>query len=311
MVDGITLVTGASGGRQGSTGNHVARLLREKGIRVRALVHKIDERSDNLRQAGAEVVEGDLLNLPSVRTAMAGVKRAYFAYPVQPGLLDATAIFAQAGKEAAVELTLNLSQYLTRPGNQPTPHQQKHWISEQVFDWAGVGVIHLNPTVFYENLRALAAGSLAKAGAIVLPWGNEETIIPMISAEDVARVAAGVLTGPVMENGTVLPMIGAAVKMRDMADAFSTLLGKPVQYKEITDEQWAQNVSGAGINPAAMEHLSHLWRHLRGRSKEVQAGYKASDAIEKFSGSKPKTLKTFLQENAHFFPRGAAGAGGG
>jgi uncharacterized protein YbjT (DUF2867 family) len=309
MVDGIILVTGASGGRQGSTGNHVARLLRKKGMRVRALVHRIDQRSDNLREAGAEIVEGDLLDLLSVRKAMEGVRRAFFVYPVQPGLLDATAVFAQAGKETGVELTLNLSQYLTRPGNQPTPHQQRHWVSEQVFDWANVGAVHLNPTVFYENLRALAAGSLARAGAIVLPWGNEETIFPMISAEDVARVAAGVLSGPVMPNGTVLPMIGAAVKMRDMVDAFSALLGKPVQYKEITDEQWVQNVSGAGINPAAMEHLSHLWRHLRGRPKEVQAGYRPTETIEKFSGSKPKAFETFLQENAHFFPKVAAGAG--
>jgi uncharacterized protein YbjT (DUF2867 family) len=72
------LVTGAAGGAQGSTGRLVASLLLEQGIRVRALVHKLDSRSDGLRKQGAEVVEGDLLNPASVQAAMRNVKRAYF-----------------------------------------------------------------------------------------------------------------------------------------------------------------------------------------------------------------------------------------
>ena len=64
------LVTGAAGGAQGSTGRRVASLLLEQGIPVRALVHKLDSRSDELRTQGAEVVEGNLLNPSSVQAAM-------------------------------------------------------------------------------------------------------------------------------------------------------------------------------------------------------------------------------------------------
>ena len=56
------LVTGAAGGSQGSTGRRIAALLLEKGIPVRAFVHKLDARSDALRELGAEVVQGDLLD---------------------------------------------------------------------------------------------------------------------------------------------------------------------------------------------------------------------------------------------------------
>ena len=52
------LVTGAAGGTQGSTGRLTASLLLQQGFPVRALVHKLDSRSDELRQQGAEVVEG-------------------------------------------------------------------------------------------------------------------------------------------------------------------------------------------------------------------------------------------------------------
>ena len=76
------LVTGAAGGRQGSTGNRIAHLLSQRGFTVRALVHKIDERSQRLENLGVEVLPGDLLNLDSVSRALRGIKRAYFTYPV-------------------------------------------------------------------------------------------------------------------------------------------------------------------------------------------------------------------------------------
>src|SRR5678815_1616529 len=101
------LVTGAAGGAQGSTGRLVASLLLERGIPVRALVHKLDARSDELRQNGAELVEGDLLDPASVQATMQNVKRAYFTYPVADGLLEAATIFAVAARAEGVELVVN------------------------------------------------------------------------------------------------------------------------------------------------------------------------------------------------------------
>src|SRR5689334_19235493 len=95
----LFLVTGATG----KTGAHVVRLLRAEGLRVRALVHGIDERSAALTELGADVVTGDLRAFDDVSSAMAGVTAAYFCYPIDPdGLLDATAVFAQAATEAGV-----------------------------------------------------------------------------------------------------------------------------------------------------------------------------------------------------------------
>ena len=140
------LVTGAAGGIQGSTGFRVTRLLLDKGWPVRAFVHRLDDRSDRLRTLGAEVVDGDLRDFRSVAAAMGGIRRAYFAYPVQEGLLDAAATFAAAARSAGVEQVVNLSQWLQEGGEQPTPHQARHWLVEQIFDWADVGAVHLDVT---------------------------------------------------------------------------------------------------------------------------------------------------------------------
>jgi len=301
MTATTILVTGAAGGRQGSTGYHVTRSLSELGLPVRALVHRLDERSAELRELGVEVVEGDLLDRRSVREAMTGIQRSYFVYPVQDGLLDATAIFAEAARLTGSELVVNLSQLLQRSGDQPTPHQTRHWLSEQVFDWADVGAVHLNATVFFENLGALAGPSLTRAGALALPWGPETTTIPMVSAEDVARVAVGVLTGPARPNGTVVPLIGDAVTNTQIVEALSEIVGRPVPYREISDEQWVQNVAGAGINNTAVVHLVHLWRHIRTRPADFQASYTVTEGIERIGGRAPKSLRQFLSEQQDTF----------
>jgi len=87
-------------------------MLLERGVPVRALVHRDDERSNNIRALGAEIIEGDLLDLH--RNAMGGIRRAYFAYPVQDGCWKLPRFFAANAREAGLELVVNLSQLLTR-----------------------------------------------------------------------------------------------------------------------------------------------------------------------------------------------------
>ena len=306
MTVAPVLVTGAAGGIQGSTGFHVTRLLLDKGRPVRAFVHRLDERSDRLRTLGAEVVDGDLRDFRSVAAAMGGIRRAYFAYPVQEGLLEAASTFAAAARSGGVEQVVNLSQWLQPGGEQPTPHQARHWLAERIFDWADVGAIHLDATVFYENLRTWALLSLARAGVIALPWGPEATAIPMVGAEDVARVAAAVLTGPTLSSGTVVRLMAGAVTNKEIAEAFSDILGRPVQYVEVNDDQWASAASTVGVNAIAVEHLTHLWRYLRTRPPEYQAFYHISDAFERFTSESPQSLPQFLREHQDLFAAAVA-----
>ena len=56
------LVTGAAG-RVGAVGRTVTELLSKQGKAVRAMVRNEDQRAHALRDIGAEVVIGDLLDL--------------------------------------------------------------------------------------------------------------------------------------------------------------------------------------------------------------------------------------------------------
>jgi NAD(P)H dehydrogenase (quinone) len=75
------LITGATG----DTGRAAVRESIALGLDVRAMVHKMDDRSAALEAPGAEVVIGDLLEINTIRDAMKGVAAAYLVWPVQPG----------------------------------------------------------------------------------------------------------------------------------------------------------------------------------------------------------------------------------
>src|SRR5262245_21227475 len=197
------LVTSAAGGRQGKTGRHVSEMLLARGIPVRAFVRQIDDRSERLRALGAEIVQGDFLDIRSVQRAAQGASAVYFAYPVQDGLMDATAAMALAAREAGISRLVNLVMLQSSP-DAPTPRMRQNYLSEQVFEWAGIGVVHIRATVFYQNLAAMVRQSLPAQGAVRLPWGSENTVLPLVAGEDVGRVAAGLLVRPELKAGTAV-----------------------------------------------------------------------------------------------------------
>jgi len=290
------LVTSAAGGRQGKTGRHVSEMLLKRGIPVRAFVHKIDQRSDQLHALGAEIFEGDLLDVRSVKRAVQGTSSVYFAYPVQDGLLDATAAMAVAAREAGISPLVNLVM-LQSSVDAPTPRMRQNYLSEQVFEWAGIGAVHIRATVFYENLGSLVRQSLPAQGAVRLPWGKEQTVLPLVAGEDVARVAVGLLTSPSLTSGTAYPLIGTVVSLKEIIATFGRVLAKDVRYEEISDDEWRSDALARGYNAHAVEHLSQLWRAIRAAGLNPEtARFAVTDTIEKLGGARPKTFEAFVRE---------------
>jgi uncharacterized protein YbjT (DUF2867 family) len=296
MANGVVLVTSAAGGRGGKTGRRVSESLLARGVPVRAFVHQIDERSDRLRALGAEIFEGDFLDIRSVRRAVQGVSSVYFAYPVQDGLLDATAAMAVAARDAGISRLVNLVMLQSSP-DAPTPRMRQNYLSEQVFDWAGIGAVHVRATVFYENLGSLVRVSLPAHGVIRLPWGSESTVLPLVAGEDVARVAVGLLTSPSLPAGAAYRIIGTALTLKDIIATFARVLGRDVRYEEISDDEWRRDALARGVNQHAVDHLSQLWRALRAAGLDPKtARFAITDSIETLGGAKPKTLEAFVRE---------------
>lgn len=197
VVTGPILVTGAAG-QLGAVGRTVTGLLLDRGLRVRAMVRREDDRAAALRAAGAEVAVGDLLELGDVYRVVKGCRRVYFSMSVSAGFLEAAVIMAAVAREAQVNALVNMSQMtvsqMSIQNTTPSRQQRHHWLSEQMLAWSGVPVVTIRPTMFLESFFPLAGSAVRDRSRIELPFGSGKT--SPVAAADVARVVADVLAGP-------------------------------------------------------------------------------------------------------------------
>ena len=195
MTDnGSILVTGAAG-QLGGIGRTVTALLLDRGLTVRAMVHREDERAAALRAAGAEVVAGDLLEPADVFRVVKGCQRVYFGMSVSAGYLEATMTMATVAREIGVTALVNMSQMtvsqLSIQNTTSSPQQRQHWLSEQALAWSGLPVVTIRPTVFLEGFfLRFVAPTVRDRSRIELPFGRGKT--SPVAAADVARVVATV-----------------------------------------------------------------------------------------------------------------------
>ena len=192
------LVTGAAG-RVGAVGRTVTELLLNQGKPVRAMVRIEDQRSQALRDLGAEVVIGDLLDLESMHGAIAGCETMYFGMSVSDTYLAATVTVAAVAKHHGVKAFVNMSQMtvsqMSIHETTASPQHKLHWLAEQALNWSGLPVIHVRPTVFQDGFFLLfTSDSVRESNQIRLPFGEGKT--SPVAAEDVARVIATLLASP-------------------------------------------------------------------------------------------------------------------
>lgn len=257
---------------------------------MRALVHKTDERSEALAQLGAEVVEGDLLDLHSTSAALAGVSAAYFCYPVFPGtLLAGTAIFAQAATEAGVKAVVNMSQISARRDAKSHAAQQ-HWISERLLDRSAFMTTHLRPTFFAEWLKNVWLRN-DENGVLQLPFGDGRHA--PIAAQDQAKVIAAILQNPAPHNRQVYPLFGAHELNHDeIAAQMSEALGISVRYESFDIPAFDAAMAAGGRPDFFIQHMSNVAQDYR---DGLFAG--ENNLVEVISGSAPLTVPEYVQAN--------------
>ena len=284
------LITGAAG-TVGATGRKTVELLLERGYQVRAFVHQYDERSAQLEKQGVEIAVGDLLDFTTIRPALEGVWGAYFVYPIAPDLIEATAYFAQAAKEATVSTVVNLSQISAR--REAKSHAAfNHWTAERVFDWSGLAVTHLHPTFFAEWFLSYAQS--IKDGLVQMPFGESKHA--PIAAEDQARLIASILENPSAHQGKTYQLFGP--KEYTYPEAFakiSAILGRNIIYERIPLEAFREQWEKRG-SPFLAQHLFEVAQdHAAG----VFSG--TNGVIENITGHKPMGLEEFIRKHREAF----------
>jgi len=266
------LVTGAAG-RVGGVGGAVVKALLRRGLPVRALVRREDERAAALRATGAEVVVADLTRAADVLRALSGCKRAYFGMSVSAPYLEATVSAAAAARQRGdLEVFVNISQMtvsqMSLTETTDSPQHRQHWLAEQALNWSGLPVVHVRPTVFLQHpfFSAWAAESIIRDGTIRLPFGCART--SPVDTLDVAEVIAAILAGPGPHVGKVYELTGPVSQdLRGLGAEYTEALGRPVTYVDVPFEQWReQELRPRGLPEHVYGHLLTMAKlHAEGR----------------------------------------------
>ncbi|MEV5785027.1 NmrA family NAD(P)-binding protein [Streptomyces sp. NPDC052287] len=276
----------------GETGRPMVDYLLKDGFHVRAMVRTDDERAQRLRDKGAEVVFGDLLNFRDVRAAMEGVQRAYFNYPVGDGLVETAVMFAQAAKEQNLELIVNMSHIQSRPRAR-SKATQSHWLSEQIFDWSGVPTTNLRITFFMQWL--LYISGLIRYGRYAMPFDAGSRFAP-IAGRDIALTAAKIFTDPAKHGGQNYTLTGPVeYSHEELAAEVSRVLGKDLPFEHVTVATFLELIGIPDDTPKL--------KHFEAAAIDQQEGRLAgvTEDAPNIIGAPLATVEEFINEHRPLF----------
>lgn len=291
MTDKTTLVTGATG----ETGKYTVENLLKLGNNVKAFVHARDKRSAALEALGAEIVVGDLLNHDDVIRGLESVDTAYFCYPVRPGLIAATAYFADAAKRHDLKLVVNMSQ-ISASEDAESHAARDHWVAERVFDWSAVPTTHLRPTFFAQwLLYPHSRDSIIKEGVIDLPYGTGRHA--PIAAEDQARFIAFVLHAPAGHAGKTYNLHGPReLGQAEIAAAVGEVLGREIVYRPSTIASYRERLTGLGMSEFLIQHFCAVALDYTNGIFSGEDG-----VIGALTGKAPMTVQEFVKAHRSEF----------
>lgn len=293
------LVTGAAG-RVGGVGRTIAELLLKQGKAVRAMVRNEDRRAQALRDMGAEIVVGDLLDLDSMHKAIAGCETMYFGMSVSDTYLAATVNAAAVAKHHGVKAFINMSQMtlaqMSITETTPSPQHKLHWLAEQALNWSGLSVVHVRPTVLLEGFfLVLTPESVRESNQIRLPFGEGKT--SPVAVGDVARVFAALLANPQPHIGKIYHLTGPqSENMQFFAQEYSKALGRTITFADIPVEVWRDGLLKRDMPVHLVNHLATMADlHRAGRYDRM------TDDVFTLTGQRPLSVQEFVRRNAAAF----------
>src|SRR5271155_4002674 len=145
----VVLLTGGSG----YVGGRLIPLLEKQGVRLRCLARSPEKMRSRV-QAGTEIVQGDVLDPPSLDRALQGVHTAYYLVHLMSGSKDfekedrqAATNFAQAAKKAGARRIIYLGGLGDDTDSKLSPHLRSRHEVGQILRDSGVETIEFRASL--------------------------------------------------------------------------------------------------------------------------------------------------------------------
>jgi len=244
------------------------------GVAQRLLV---GDREGAPRLAGAEVTEASYDDTGDMHRALAGVQTLFLvsAEGSSDGLQQHVAA-VDAAVDEGVERIVYVS-VLSAAANATFKRARDDFQTEEHARATGVSCTFLRPSTYFDLLPTLCSA----AGVIENPAG--EGRVACVSHDDVADVAAVVLTEDDHDGRTYDVTGPVAQTMAEIADELALATGRPISYRARTLEQESiENIEAAVSRFAAI---------AAGEMDVV------TDTVAKLTGHEPQMFSKYLRQH--------------
>jgi uncharacterized protein YbjT (DUF2867 family) len=234
-----------------------------------------------------DLLVGDLRDQTAVRQAVRGVRGVYHICPnVSPDEVAIGELLIAAAKSAGVEHFVFHSVF--HPQIEAMPH---HWgklqVEQRLFE-SGLNFTILQPTTYMQNVLA-SWDQIVQQGIYEVPY-SADTRLSMVDLEDVAQVAALVLTqgGHV---GATYELVGVeSISPAEVAATLSVQLNRPVRAEPVRIDTWEGQARTAGLGGEQVAMLVKMFRYY-----ERHGFWGNSRVLSCLLGRPPTLFDTFVE----------------
>ena len=225
------VVTGATGQQGGA----VVRSLITRGWKVRALVRNPEKlAAQQLAKGNVELVQGDLFTPSSLDKALNG---AYGVFSVQTfaekgiaGEIIQGRLLAEAAHRAQIQHFVYTSVGAAERDN-GIPSFESKWQIEKYIRALNLPATIIRPVFFMENFERYFGAPIKQQQKIILPV-HPQTCLQMIATEDIGTFVALAFEQPSSFLGKALEIAGDELSMTEIAETFSRVMQRPIQFVE-------------------------------------------------------------------------------
>jgi uncharacterized protein YbjT (DUF2867 family) len=282
----VIVVTGATG----TVGRPLIEQLCERGLPVRAVVHRAGPES---LPAGVDTVECDLSEPQGLAHALKGAA-ALFVHPravstAAPALLE---LAAKQGVQRVVALSaINVDDDLTHQPSRLNGDRNKE--VEDAVARSGLPWVSVRAGSFAFSISSVWAAQIRGGSDVVCgPYGNFAEAV--IHEHDLAAVIAAALCDSRMVGR--IPVTGPqALTYTQMVTTIGEVIGRPLRYEEISPAEATKKMVSQGIPQAFVEALMARYR------RDIEQPVDVTDNVTKILGRPAKTYAEWVADHAGLF----------